>query len=46
VRRRLVALLLCAALAACATHERRCEGRLEPINPPASAADAPQTAPP
>jgi hypothetical protein len=30
-----VVALLCLALGACASHELRCEGKLEPINPPA-----------
>lgn len=29
------AALLCLALGACATQATRCEGKLEPINPPA-----------
>lgn len=33
---RCTGVLLCLALSACASHELRCEGKLEPINPPAA----------
>jgi hypothetical protein len=32
---RCAGVLLCMALGACASHELRCDGKLEPINPPA-----------
>jgi hypothetical protein len=34
--------VLLLIIAGCASHERRCEGKLEPINPPAPAAAAVQ----
>lgn len=42
----LTGLLLCCALAGCASHGTRCEGPLQPINlvEPARAADAPAAA--
>ena len=41
-RVRCTAVLLCLALGACASHEPRCEGKLEPINPPALPSAAPR----
>jgi hypothetical protein len=39
---RCTGVLLCLALGACASHEPRCEGKLEPINPPAPPSVAPR----
>jgi len=41
-RVRCTGVLLCLALGACASHEPRCEGKLEPINPPAPTSAAPR----
>jgi hypothetical protein len=43
MRMRLVCLLIFLGLGGCATQEVRCDGRLEPINPPQGA--QPTTAP-
>lgn len=40
--RRTGVLLCLLALGACASHEPRCEGKLEPIDPPASPSAAPR----
>lgn len=36
----LIGLLLCCALAGCASHGARCEGPLQPINPAHAAREA------
>jgi hypothetical protein len=41
MRSRLLLLLLCLTLAACAAHAPRCEGPLQPINTHQAAAVAP-----
>ena len=39
---RCTGVFLCLALGACASQEPRCEGKLEPINPPAPPSVAPR----